>query len=80
MLCIITHSDVSPDGNTDMVFLLDGVQVGTLEQLPTNDTTYLYNQVVFSQTGLSSGSHTIRIEVGHNDTKALILLDRIIYT
>ena len=80
MLCIITHSDVSPDGNTDMVFLLDGVQVGTLEQPPTNDTTYLYNQVVFSQTGLSSGSHTIRIEVGHNDTRSLILLDRIIYT
>ena len=80
VLCIITHSDVSPDGNTDIVFLLDGVQVGTLEQPPTNDTTYLYNQVVFSQTGLSSQSHTIRIEVGHNDTKALILLDRIIYT
>ena len=80
VMCIITHSDVSPDGNTDMVFLLDGAQVGTLEQPPTNDTTYFYNQTVFSQTGLAFGPHTIRIEVGHNDTKALILLDRIIYT
>ena len=81
VICVITLSDVNPDGNTDMVFLLDGVQVGTLEQPPTNDTTYFYNQTVFSQTGLDSGTtHTIRIEVGHNDTRSLILLDRIIYT
>ena len=80
VICVITLSDVNPDGNTDMVFLLDGEQVGTLEQPPTNDTTYLYNQTVFSQTGLAFGPHTIRIEVGHNDTRSLILLDRIIYT
>ena len=80
VICVITHSDINPDGNTDMVFLLDGVQVGTLEQPPTDDKTYLYNQMVFNQTGLASGAHTIRIEVGHNNTKALMLLDSIIYT
>ena len=64
-----------------MVFLLDGQQVGTFEEPPTNDDTYFYNQIVFSQTGLdSTTTHNIRIEVGHNNTKALILLDRIIYT
>ena len=80
MVCIITRSDAHPFGNTDMVFKLDGVQAGMLLQPSTNDSTYLYNQVVFSQTGLSPGMHSIRIEVGHNNTEAVILLDRIIYT
>ena len=77
---IITHSSANPNGNTDMVFLVDGIPAGSLQQPPTGDKTYFYNQTVFSQTGLASGMHTIRIEVGHNNTQAVILLDRIIYT
>ena len=79
-MCITTRSSANPDGNTDMVFLLDGEQVGTLQQPPTGDKTYFYDQAVFSQTGLTPDMHTIRIEVGHNNTEAVILLDRIIYT
>ena len=63
-----------------MVFFLDDEQVGDLEQPPDGDATFLYNQIVFSKTGLTSGTHNIRIDVGHNNTIALILLDRIIYT
>ena len=80
VVCILTHGFSNPNGNTDMAFFLDGVQAGSLEQPPNGDATYLYNQVVFSKTGLSSGVHNIRIDVGHNGTSALILFDRIIYT
>lgn len=63
-----------------MTFFLDGEQVGDLEQPPTGNNTYLYNQIVLSHTGLSDGSHTIQIDSGHNGTKALLLLDKIVYT
>lgn len=63
-----------------MTFFLDGEQVGDLEIPPTGNNTYLYNQIVFSRDGLSPGTHSIQIDSGNNDTKALILLDKITYT
>lgn len=63
-----------------MTFILDGMTVGNFSKAPDGDTSYHFNQIVFSQTGLSNGSHSLQIQTGHAGAKALILLDSIIYT
>lgn len=81
MICILTGSVTSPDGNTDMRFLVDGNRIGDdLEIPPTGNATFVYNQIVFSHDGLPFGTHNIQIDVGYNNTKALMLLDMILYT
>lgn len=80
VFCILASTFVSPTGNTDMTFFLDNEQAGILERPPTGNITYLYNQIVFSRNGLSPGTHSIQIDSGHNGIKALVLLDRIVYT
>lgn len=78
--CILTGSVSSPFGNTDMTFTLDGSSAGSFEKAPDGNKTFAYSQVVFSKTGLGQGEHNITIEVGHNGTRSIFLLDRIVYT
>ena len=78
--CIIFRTSTSPDGNTDMTFNIDGVSVGSFKLSPDNDTAISYNQTVFSGTNLSNEPHTIMITTGLAGQKALILLDRLLYT
>lgn len=80
VICILTGSQNQPDGNTDMVFYIDGVTAGSFEKEPDGDTTYLYNQIVFAKTDLAETTHTLNIQVGHSGVKSLILLDAIVYT
>ncbi|PIL30899.1 hypothetical protein GSI_07068 [Ganoderma sinense ZZ0214-1] len=79
--CIVTHSFNPPDGNSDMSFLIDNVVVGTFQQPPTGDPSYLYNDPVYVNDSLSPGPHTIAIVNGQvNGNKSLALLDYIVYT
>ncbi|EJD00599.1 uncharacterized protein FOMMEDRAFT_159347 [Fomitiporia mediterranea MF3/22] len=78
--CILTGSSRRPNGNTDLTFYLDNEETSTFRQTPNGDTTYEYNQTVFSATGLSDAEHNIRLETGHAGQQALVLLDSIIYT
>ena len=78
--CLIARTSTSPDGNTDMTFYIDGTSVGTYELAPDNDTTIYYDQLVYSNTGLSSGSHDFKIVNGMANQKSLVLLDRLVYT
>lgn len=78
--CIISHSETDPDGNTDLTFLIDGQSVGTYQQEPSGSNTFSYNVPVFVSTGLDQGQHNITIVNGYNDTKALLMLDRLEYT
>lgn len=77
---ILTGSETSPDGNTDYTFSIDNENAGVFQQSPNGDSTYKFNQTVFSKTGLSNSLHTLTIESGHAGKKALVLLDSIIYT
>lgn len=79
-MCILTGSSANPDGNSDMAFILDGTNFSPFERPPDGNTTFLYNQTVFSVADLSEGLHTITIDSGLNGNQALVLLDRIIYT
>jgi hypothetical protein len=63
-----------------MTFFIDGEQVGTFVKTPPGTAGYDYGVLVYSNTSLKGGSHTIRIDNGHRDgAKSLVLLDRIIY-
>lgn len=77
MNCILTGSETGPDGNTDMTFFLDGSAVGSFKRQPDGDTSYSFNQTVFSKENLTN---TAQILVGLGRQKALILLDSIVYT
>ncbi|EJD00600.1 uncharacterized protein FOMMEDRAFT_30583 [Fomitiporia mediterranea MF3/22] len=78
--CILTRSNHSPIGNTDLTFYLDGKDAFTFRQQPNGDATYDFNQTVYSATGLRNVQHNIRLETGHAGQQALVLLDSIIYT
>ncbi|KAL5478441.1 hypothetical protein ACEPAI_2625 [Sanghuangporus weigelae] len=78
--CILTRSSSGPNGNTDLTFKIDNVTVGTFEQVPDGDTTYHFGVTVFSMSGLGNTVHTLSIESGHAGSRALVLLDSIIYT
>ncbi|KAL5490658.1 hypothetical protein ACEPAI_5492 [Sanghuangporus weigelae] len=77
---ILTGSPNFPVGNSDFTFYIDNVEVGTFQKLADGDTSYQWNQTVFSKNNLSNSLHTLIIEVGRSDNESLFLLDSIIYT
>lgn len=81
MYCVIAHTSSSPDGNSDMTFVMDGKTAGSFLLAPTNQTTYDYNVLVYSNTGISSGTHTFTLQNGEvGGAKSLVLLDYIVCT
>ncbi|KAJ7573504.1 hypothetical protein C8J56DRAFT_804396, partial [Mycena floridula] len=68
---------------TDLTFLLDGAAVGCSyihqNPNPTVDHEYTYNVLFFSVDSLSSGSHTLLIEVGGIGRKSTVMLDYFTY-
>ncbi len=79
-MCILTGTTVSPDGNTDMTFLLDNEMVGSFSLAPNGSPGYIFNVPVYVNETLSPGFHNITILSGLAGSKSLVLLDRIIYT
>ncbi|OCH86684.1 hypothetical protein OBBRIDRAFT_737541 [Obba rivulosa] len=79
--CMIAHSSVSPDGNTDMTFMIDNEIVGGYAEAPTGQMSYDYNILVYSNDALVPGFHTFTLINGHvNGNKSLVLLDYAMYT
>lgn len=79
-MCILTGTATLPDANTDMTFIIDDNTFPPFEKAPDGDSTYHFNQTVFSATNLSNTLHTLQIQSGHANNKALVLLDAVIYT
>ncbi|KAJ8520588.1 hypothetical protein ONZ45_g2608 [Pleurotus djamor] len=72
---------MTPTGDSDMTFFIDGEQAGTFVKDAPGTPGYEYKVIVFSATGLQPQQHILTIANGHVDgPKALILLDAIIYT
>lgn len=63
-----------------MTFKIDDQTVGSYIEVPSGDTTYRFGVTVFHASGLSNAAHTLTLESGHSERKALVLLDSIIYT
>lgn len=63
------------------MFFIDDEQMGSFQESPTGQDTFDYQVPVFSQEGLSSGTHTLTVMTGQlGGPKALTLLDYFIYT
>jgi len=80
VMCILTRTTVSPDGNTDMTFLLDEEMVGNYSLVPNGSPGYTFNVPVFAREILSPRLHNITILSGLAGNKSLVLLDSIVYT
>ena len=80
VVCILTGSTSDPNGNSDMTFLLDGVEKPPFQKSPDGNPAYLYNSVVFSANNLEVTEHNITLVAGKSGQQSLVLLDRIIYT
>ncbi|KAI0784127.1 hypothetical protein C8Q75DRAFT_724994 [Abortiporus biennis] len=81
VFCIIAHTSVSPDGNSNMTFFIDGQVVNTFLQTPNNDTSLTYNFPVYVNTSLQTGIHTFMLQTGGlGSLKSLTLLDYIVYS
>ncbi|KIK58739.1 hypothetical protein GYMLUDRAFT_141516, partial [Collybiopsis luxurians FD-317 M1] len=81
VFCALAESSTSPDGNSDMSFLIDGILAGTFLQKAPGNNNYKYGVPVFSNTSLSPSQHNLTIQNGHiNGPKSLMLLDQIVYT
>ena len=77
---ILTGSIELPPGKTDLTFYIDGAVVGRFRREADGDSSYKFNQTIFSRAGLSNKLHTLRIESGREGDACLLLLDSIIYT
>lgn len=60
--------------------MIDESTVGVFQKAPDNDTSYQFNQTVLAHTGMENTLHTLKIQIGQEGKKALVLLDSIIYT
>ena len=77
---ILTGIYINPISTSDYTFFLDDNIEGVFQKAPDGDSTYHFNQIVFSRDGLANTLHTLRIEAGHSGNTALVLLDSVIYT
>ncbi|GLB36596.1 hypothetical protein LshimejAT787_0308840 [Lyophyllum shimeji] len=79
--CVVANTRSSPDGNTDMTFLIDSQWAGEFIRQPTGDDTFDYNVLVFTNQSLPHTNHTLTIQNGHvGGYKSLVLFDYIVYT
>ena len=66
---------------SNMTFELDGAPVVAFSHVPNpNGEQYLYNQTVFSQTGLSNTDHTLVMTAVLGSEPSLLLFDWAMYT
>ena len=78
--CIVSNSKHYP---TSLTFFIDGEADGSYSTSPTStdDTSFNYNVLVYSNDALESGDHTIEIQNGgHSVQDSVILLDYIVYS
>ncbi|KAI0771009.1 hypothetical protein BD413DRAFT_72508 [Trametes elegans] len=81
VFCVVTGSSISPDGNSDMSFYIDGEEVGDFVRPPDGDSSYRYNFLVYANESLDPGEHSfVIVNGGQETTKSLTLLDYIVYT
>ncbi|PSS37176.1 hypothetical protein PHLCEN_2v1049 [Hermanssonia centrifuga] len=79
--CITAQSTSAPDGNSDMLFFLDGEPAGSYEHIAPGEPTYDYNVPVYSNPSIAPGFHTFVLQNGQTGGQAsLALLDYIVYS
>ena len=72
-----------PDATTftNVNFILDGTQVASFTHTPSTSTDYEYDQVVYANSAIPYGQHTMVVApVNDSVNNVLILFDYLIYT
>ncbi|KAI0779160.1 hypothetical protein BC629DRAFT_1289840 [Irpex lacteus] len=78
--CIVSNSKHYP---TSLTFFIDGEDAGSYSTSPTStdDTSFNYNVLVYSNDALESGDHSIEIQNGGQGVQdSVVLLDYIVYS
>ncbi|KAJ6501427.1 hypothetical protein C8R47DRAFT_1193235 [Mycena vitilis] len=77
--CILSDSLSNPPGNSNMTFLIDGVQAGTFSHAPTGAADFRSSTVFISET-LPLQKHTLTIQNGWSGgPRSLVILDFLTY-
>ena len=69
--------------NTNLTFILDGEEAGTLTHTPTGPSVvpFLYNQLGFAAENLQNVTHTLEIVANAPENgSSVVLFDHIVYT
>ncbi|KAJ6604189.1 hypothetical protein DFH09DRAFT_301029 [Mycena vulgaris] len=81
VFCARSRSNTAPDGNSDMTFYLDGVQVDAFQEVPIGSAGFDYGVLVYSNLAVPPGPHTLTVQNGHqNGPRSLLILDSIVYS
>ncbi|TFK57566.1 hypothetical protein OE88DRAFT_1641182 [Heliocybe sulcata] len=80
VFCILTFTADHPAGNSDMQFWIDNDIVGFFELPANGSANYVYSFPVYVNESIEAGSHTFRLEAGHNNTKSIVIFDYLQYT
>ncbi|KAJ3763686.1 hypothetical protein EV360DRAFT_17231, partial [Lentinula raphanica] len=82
VFCALAESSVSPNGNSDMAFYIDGQLNGTFVKPAQGiNNTYEYQSLVYSIDSLVPGKHTLSLQNGYtNSNESLVILDYIVFS
>ena len=76
---VLDNSLSSTNAATNLIFELDGVQVGSFLHAPTGSAGYQYNTILYANDSIADGEHTIVILTSSVDD-SLFIFDHINYT
>lgn len=78
---ILSNANDNPNGNADQKIFINSRQVGTFKHVPDGTGSFVYNALLYANSSLPYGSHTLMIQNGEQgDLSSLILLDYFVYT
>ncbi|KAJ3817479.1 hypothetical protein F5880DRAFT_1492860 [Lentinula raphanica] len=82
VFCALAESSVSPNGNSDMAFYIDGQLNGTFVKPAQGiNNSYEYQSLVYSIDSLVPGKHTLSLQNGYtNSNESLVILDYIVFS
>jgi hypothetical protein len=77
---VLDNNVASYTTRTDLVFFLDGSQVGTYTHEPDGSGTYVYNATVYSNSSMPDGSHVLTMSTVTAGGASRALFDSLVYT
>ena len=78
---ILSNANDDPSGNADQKFFIDERLVGTFKHTPDGTGSFVYNALLYADSSLSNGPHTLMIQNGQQgDLSSLMMLDYLVYS
>lgn len=81
MYGILSNANDGPSGNADQKFFIDNRPVGTFQHTPDGTGSFVYSALLYSNSSLQYGPHTLIIQNGQQgDLSSLLMLDYLVYS